>query len=139
PVLRDLYGTMIHSGADRAALVTSGKFSRAAQTWAQGKPLDLVDGEKLMTWMQQNQGGTPGRDSSGLLLRMVAVAALLLLCLGGGFLTVALAQGPVGERLMTLLLEQSGDGGSDIPPAPTLTTPGAEGEENAGTDTPPTP
>ena len=43
PVLRDLYGTMHHLGADRGILVTTGHFSGPARAWAKDKPITLVD------------------------------------------------------------------------------------------------
>jgi restriction system protein len=50
PVVRDLYGTLIHENADFAWLVTTGGISRQARTWALagGKPLELWDGQKLV-------------------------------------------------------------------------------------------
>lgn len=46
--VRDLYGTMIHSGATGAYLVTTGTISQAARRWAADKPIDLIDGERLV-------------------------------------------------------------------------------------------
>ena len=48
PVVRDLYGTVLHVGADLGFLVTTGRISRAARIWAQGKPLELIDGQRLV-------------------------------------------------------------------------------------------
>lgn len=48
PVVRDLYGTMLHVGADLGFLVTTGSISQAARSWARGKPLELIDGERLV-------------------------------------------------------------------------------------------
>jgi restriction system protein len=48
PTIRDLYGVLYHMNADRVALITSGRFSKKAITWADGKPIDLIDGEKLL-------------------------------------------------------------------------------------------
>ena len=48
PVVRDLYGTMLHVEADLGFLVTTGSISRAARTWARGKPLELIDGQRLV-------------------------------------------------------------------------------------------
>lgn len=47
PVVRDLYGTLIHERADYGWLATSGGVSRQAREWAAGKPLELWDGQKL--------------------------------------------------------------------------------------------
>ncbi len=46
-VVRDLYGTMLHSGATQGFLVTTGSISKAARQWAAGKPLELIDGPRL--------------------------------------------------------------------------------------------
>jgi restriction system protein len=48
PVVRDLYGTLVHENADRGWLVTTGGISRQARTWANGKPIELWDGQKLV-------------------------------------------------------------------------------------------
>ena len=48
PVVRDLYGTVVHVGAVRGFLVTTGAISRSARAWAGGKPLELIDGETLI-------------------------------------------------------------------------------------------
>ena len=44
PIVRDLYGTMIHHGAGYAYLVTNSTFSEEARIWAAGKPIELIDG-----------------------------------------------------------------------------------------------
>lgn len=45
--VRELYGVMIHTGAARAYLVTTGEISEDACRWAEGKPLILIDGAEL--------------------------------------------------------------------------------------------
>lgn len=47
-IVRDLYGTMIHSGAAHAYLVTTGSISRAAREWVAGKNIELIDGARLV-------------------------------------------------------------------------------------------
>lgn len=51
PVVRDLYGVMLHNQVDRAYLITTGHFSLPAQTWAEGKFIHLVDGMELCEWI----------------------------------------------------------------------------------------
>ncbi|HNS03903.1 MAG TPA: restriction endonuclease [Anaerolineae bacterium] len=46
-VVRDLYGVMQHEAAPRGFLVTTGSISAAAGRWAQGKPIELIDGARL--------------------------------------------------------------------------------------------
>ncbi len=53
PVLRDLYGTMLHEQASRAYLFTTGWFTRQAVTWAEGKPIILYDGDALVTLIKR--------------------------------------------------------------------------------------
>lgn len=47
-ILRDLYGTMIHDGAGMGFLITTGTISASARRWAEGKPLVLIDGARLV-------------------------------------------------------------------------------------------
>lgn len=51
PVLRDLVGAMTHFGARRGYLVTSASFSEPARRWAVGKPIVLIDGAQVATWL----------------------------------------------------------------------------------------
>lgn len=46
--IRDLYGTVLHEAASLGYLVTTAGISQAARRWAQGKPLELIDGDRLV-------------------------------------------------------------------------------------------
>lgn len=48
PIVRDLYGTMIHVGAGYGFLVATSTFSEEARRWAAGKPIELIDGRRLV-------------------------------------------------------------------------------------------
>jgi HJR/Mrr/RecB family endonuclease len=48
PVVRDLYGTMLHEEAQGAYLMTTGTFTRKAKQWVAEKPIILYDGEALI-------------------------------------------------------------------------------------------
>ncbi len=48
PVVRDLYGTLLHEEAQGAYLMTTGTFTKNAQEWATGKPIILYDGDALI-------------------------------------------------------------------------------------------
>jgi restriction system protein len=48
PVVRDLYGTMVHENADRGWLVTAGAISNQARAWSYAKPIELWDGQSLL-------------------------------------------------------------------------------------------
>ena len=52
PIVRDLYGTMIHAGATHAYLVTNSTISADARRWAFGKPITLIDGRRLVEMAQ---------------------------------------------------------------------------------------
>jgi restriction system protein len=47
-IVRELYGTLVHEGASHAFLVTTASISQAAQVWAHGKPMTLIDGDELV-------------------------------------------------------------------------------------------
>jgi restriction system protein len=48
PIVRDLYGALIHAEAHMAYLVTNSNISAAARRWADGKPIALIDGPQLV-------------------------------------------------------------------------------------------
>lgn len=47
PIVREIYGLMMHHGATGAKVVCVGKFTKAAIEFAEGKPIDLVGAEEL--------------------------------------------------------------------------------------------
>lgn len=51
--IRDLYGTLLHENADRAIMVTSADITKAAEKWAKGKPIELIDGINLLKLMEK--------------------------------------------------------------------------------------
>ena len=55
PVIREMFGLMTAEKADEAIIVTTGKFTRDAQTFAEGKPIRLVDGPQLLALVQSVQ------------------------------------------------------------------------------------
>jgi restriction system protein len=52
PIVRDLYGALIHNDAYMAYLVTNSHISTAARRWAVGKPIALIDGPQLVELSQ---------------------------------------------------------------------------------------
>jgi HJR/Mrr/RecB family endonuclease len=46
--VRELYGTLLHELAFQAFLVTTADISASARSWAQGKPITLIDGLTLV-------------------------------------------------------------------------------------------
>ncbi|TMK24342.1 MAG: hypothetical protein E6G64_17500 [Actinobacteria bacterium] len=47
PQLRDLYGSMHAIGANRAVMVTTGRYTSSARDWARAKPIDLWGPDQL--------------------------------------------------------------------------------------------
>ncbi len=48
PVIREMFGLLGHHGADGVIIVTSGGFTRDAMSFAEGKPIELIDGKALL-------------------------------------------------------------------------------------------
>jgi HJR/Mrr/RecB family endonuclease len=47
PVVRDLYGVVAAEHANKGILITTSTFTQAAESFAQGKNIELIDGEQL--------------------------------------------------------------------------------------------
>jgi len=66
-VVRELYGVMAARGATGGFVVTSGRFTAEAISFASGRNVNLVDGPKLHELIQQAKAGTfrsPARASN---------------------------------------------------------------------------
>lgn len=48
PIVREQFGILTASNADEVIVVSSGKFTKEAVKFAEGKPITLVDGEQLL-------------------------------------------------------------------------------------------
>lgn len=90
PLVRDLYGTMLHNGASEAALVTTGQFSRSAEAWAANKPLFLIDGNELISWARQERLRAEQSGRSRLMQIGIIVGVLIVLAAVVGGVTFAL-------------------------------------------------
>jgi restriction system protein len=55
PIVREIVGVAIHEKAQGAFVVTTGSFTKAAQTYALGKPLTLIDGPALLQLIEQGR------------------------------------------------------------------------------------
>jgi restriction system protein len=58
-VIRELYGVMAAEGAHGGLVVTAGTYTQDAREFAKGKPIDLIDGqrlEKLVADVRQGEG-----------------------------------------------------------------------------------
>jgi hypothetical protein len=51
--VRDLFGTMHSERAAKGVLITTGKFGPTSWQFAEGKPIELIDGNRLMQLYQQ--------------------------------------------------------------------------------------
>ncbi|MFJ4778839.1 restriction endonuclease [Streptomyces sp. NPDC088762] len=61
--VRDLYGTVQDKGANKGVLVTTASFGPGSYTFSNGKPLELVPGDKLVELLHQY--GLRGRLGGG--------------------------------------------------------------------------
>ena len=84
PTVRDMFGTMMHTNSSSSAIVTTGRFTKAAETWAANKPIELIDGHELMSWVNRERrsggGGTWIANNAG----KITMAALVLLAISIG-------------------------------------------------------
>jgi len=55
PVIREMFGIMTAERADEAIIVTSGRFTSEAESFAKGKSIRLVDGPHLLKLVKQVQ------------------------------------------------------------------------------------
>ena len=53
PIIRDLYGVVTSERANKGILMTTGYFTNSAITFAEEKPIELIDGEKLEGLLRQ--------------------------------------------------------------------------------------
>lgn len=54
PVVRDLYGSMIHNQVNEGWLVTTGSVSKQGEQWSSDKMINLVDGSDLVAWISKS-------------------------------------------------------------------------------------
>ncbi len=52
--VRDLYGTVMNEGANKGILVTTSHYGNDAYSFAQGKPLTLIDGANLLYLLEKH-------------------------------------------------------------------------------------
>ena len=54
--MRDLFGTVHHEGASKGILVTTSGFGKAAYSFANGKPIELITGSNLLYLLHEHAG-----------------------------------------------------------------------------------
>ncbi len=52
-IIRDLYGVVMSERANKGILMTTGHFTKSAISFAEGKPIELIDGSMLKNLMSQ--------------------------------------------------------------------------------------
>lgn len=62
-VVREMYGLLAHHGADSVKIVAIGDFTPDAQRFVQGKPIELIHGDALLTMIQDVQV-SPARSAA---------------------------------------------------------------------------
>ncbi|WP_369216353.1 restriction endonuclease [Streptomyces flavofungini] len=69
--VRDLYGTVQDTGANKGVLVTTSGFGPGSHTFANGKPLELISGPELVDLLHRHglrgrldEGGAPARPTA---------------------------------------------------------------------------
>jgi hypothetical protein len=55
PIIRDLFGVVMAEGANKGIIITTGKFTSAAESFAEGKPLELIDGDDYKKLLNQHK------------------------------------------------------------------------------------
>ncbi len=72
PVIRDLYGVVTSERANKGILITTGSLTRQARTFAEGKPLELIDGAQLNQLIEQYGLGVSLTSQSGVRYRDIS-------------------------------------------------------------------
>lgn len=53
PIIRDLYGVVMSERANKGILMTTGHFTKSAKSFAEGKPIELIDGVAMQNLFSQ--------------------------------------------------------------------------------------
>jgi len=61
--VRDLYGTVMHHHASKGVLITNSTFTDPAKTFAENKPIELIDGNDLQELFIQYSLAVPNNNS----------------------------------------------------------------------------
>ena len=62
-VVREMYGLMTHHQAHSVKIACIGSYTKDAARFAQGKPIELIDGKRLLEMIQASQCGSANRVS----------------------------------------------------------------------------
>ncbi len=125
PTVRDLYGTQLHTKAKNSVLVTTGRISTSAESWAANKPIELIDGNDLMAWINANRrmgkGNSFFQRNVGKFALVAGLLVAVSVCIFTSLFAINLAlnrtEGPDRPAPPTLAIPTS-----PLTPAPTVTT-----------------
>lgn len=56
PIVRELFGVMMHENANKGILIATSEFTRQAVSFAQNKAIELINGNTLMQLLNQYSG-----------------------------------------------------------------------------------
>jgi len=62
-IVREQFGLLMHHGADATIVVTTGDFTPEARAFAAGKPMELVDGMRLLELVRSVRWATDSDDA----------------------------------------------------------------------------
>lgn len=79
-VVRELYGVMAARGVAGGFVVTSGRFTDAAKSFADGRNVKLVDGTRLTAMLERARSAKSKPDDSRAPVRPMSVAAETPMC-----------------------------------------------------------
>ena len=63
-VVREMYGLLTHHSADAIKIVAVGEFTPDAQRFAQGKPIELIRGDALLSMIREAQASASAHPSA---------------------------------------------------------------------------
>jgi restriction system protein len=63
-IVREMYGLLVHHNANAVKVVSTGTFTRDAETFAAGKPIELVSGEELLRMVRATQAPSPAATTA---------------------------------------------------------------------------
>lgn len=63
-VVRELYGVVVAENAQGATVVTTGRFTKDAVSFAKGKPIELIDGDQLAIMLEGGPGNIPVQNTA---------------------------------------------------------------------------
>ena len=65
PVIREFYGSMLHAHARHGFIVTTAAFTQSATDVAVGKPITLINGRFLLSWLNGTTSSRTGQSGPG--------------------------------------------------------------------------